>query len=201
MYVDSVHRLRGALLAGIGAVALVLGGWWWQAQEPTPGAPASFGSGDGLRSATTWRMESGTRTSVVLDAQTGAVVSAPPDGGYGPPGGTMDASSSADHRSLRREEVRNVVWTELTKLTEGASVVRQAPIGYGETFRLRFRCVGPGDLLVTVDGARAADPITIGCDGAAAMTEVTGTGGPVRISFSTAGAEPLQLETRLIAPS
>ncbi|MFI7021248.1 hypothetical protein [Micromonospora sp. NPDC049900] len=200
MHVDPVHRLRGALLAGIGAVALALGGWWWQAQAPTP-APAPIGPGDGPWSATTWRMEPGIRTSVVLDGRSGAVVSAHPGGGYGPPGGTADASSSADHRSPGRAEVRNVVWTESTKLSEGASVVRRAPIGYGESFRLRFRCIGPGDLLVTVDGARAADPITIGCDGAAATTEVTGTGGPVRISFSTAGAEPLQLEARLIAPS
>ncbi|MFF0720202.1 hypothetical protein [Verrucosispora sp. NA02020] len=200
MHVDPVHRLRGALLAGIGAVALVLGGWWWQTQAPTPSTTVSIGSGAAVRHATTWRTAPGARMSV-LDSRTGSVVSVSPDRAYAPPDGPADASSDAGHRSVRRAEVQNVVWTESTKLSEGASVVRQAPIGYGESFRLRFRCVGPGDLLVTVDGARAADPITIGCDSAVATTEVTGTGGPVRISFSTAGAEPLHLEARLIAPS
>ncbi|MEU5548297.1 hypothetical protein ABZ738_00855 [Micromonospora sp. NPDC047793] len=195
MHVDPVHRLRGVLLAGIGAVALVLGGWWWQAQAP--GAATSTGPGGDFRLTTTGRVEPEPRTSVMLDARTGSVVPTSPGRGYG----SAEAPSSAGHRGVRRAEVRHVVWTESTKLSEGAAVVRQTPVGYGELFQLRLRCVGPGDLLVVVVGARAADPIMIGCDGAVATTEVTGTGGPVRISFSTAGAEPLHLEARLIAPS
>ncbi len=212
MDVDPAYRLRGALLAAAGVAALAVGGWWWQAAAPAPGGsgvPPGAGSGVGLapdepsRTTEVWQVDRRTGSilgadpaagsTVVLDSGTGAVLRMDGDTeggaiepGYGYPGAWRPGS-------------RTAVWTEHATLDVGESVVRQAQIADGESHLLRFSCTGPGELLVMVAGGRAADPLTAGCDGAVTMTEITGTGGPVRVSFSPAGAEPIQLEAELIA--
>lgn len=94
-----------------------------------------------------------------------------------------------------------MVWTDRASLSAGSALVREARLTRGERNLLIFSCTGPGELLVTVIGARAADPLTVGCDGTVITTEMTGTGAPVTVSFSTAGAASLMLLARLIDPS
>ncbi|TCB98981.1 hypothetical protein E0H26_06100 [Micromonospora zingiberis] len=207
MDVDPCYRLRGALLAGVGVVALVVGGWWWRAEAPAP-APTGVGvASDGSLLATYWQEDpvSGTMfrqdpgaSSLVLDSATGAVLVDPRTGAVLQSAGAGgDAARGAGREGSRRD----VVWTERASLSEGTAVVRAARIGRDERHLLMFSCTGPGELLVTVVGARAADPLTVGCDGAVTTTEMTGSGAPVQVSFSTAGSAPLQLVARLVARS
>ncbi|MGW0507142.1 hypothetical protein [Micromonospora sp. NPDC003241] len=97
---DPVHRLRGALLAAVGVVALGAGGGWWQATAPT-GPVVSAGTGlasDGSGQATYWQVDPrtgdwaeqyrgsasprpGTTASFWVDAATGAVIGVDPAAG------------------------------------------------------------------------------------------------------------------------
>ncbi|WP_433530168.1 hypothetical protein ACQPYA_28930 [Micromonospora sp. CA-263727] len=207
MDVDPAYRLRGALLAAVGVAALVVGGWWWQGAAPAAGGSPVERAGDriapdGAALATTWLLDAATGAAVQVDPGTGDRFRTEPgtdivfrlDGdteggaiepGYGYPG-------------ARRGGGRDVVWTERATLRAGESAVRQAVIDRDVPHLLRFSCTGPGELLVVVAGGRAADPMTAGCDGTVTMTEISGTGGPVRVSFSPAGAEPIHLEAGLL---
>lgn len=199
--VDPSYRLRGALLVGVGVAALALGGWWWRVE-----APASPPAGDRLGESslredpvdwTTFRQEPGASSSIVLDSATGAVLVDPRTGQVVGSVVESDAGRGAGRDAGRRA----VVWTERASLSAGTALAREARIGRDERKLLIFSCTGPGELLVTVIGARAADPLTVGCDGTVITTEMTGTGANVTVSFSTAGAASLQLVARLIDPS
>ncbi|MEU6022429.1 hypothetical protein [Micromonospora sp. NPDC047134] len=191
MDVDSLYRLRGALLTGVGVIALVAGGWWWRGEAPA-GSDASMTSpvsADWQESAASARYDMApTGSRVMVDPRTGRVV------GY--------ATESSGDRGMAREGGRGaVVWTDRASLSAGSALVREARLTRGERNLLIFSCTGPGELLVTVIGARAADPLTVGCDGTVITTEMTGTGAPVTVAFSTAGAASLMLVARLIDPS
>ncbi|MEV6693310.1 hypothetical protein AB0M35_17750 [Micromonospora sp. NPDC051196] len=208
MDVDSGYRLRGALLAGVGVVALALGGGWWRAQAPVPSSGDRLGitSVDSLLAAD-WQEETvdrarywqepGTSSLIEIEPATGAVMVDPRTGrvvGY--------ATESNPGRGAGRDGDRRVVlWTERASLSAGAALVREARLERGERNLLIFSCTGPGELLVTVIGAKAADPLTVGCDGTVITTEMTGTGANVTVSFSTAGAASLLLVARLIDSS
>ncbi|GIJ30547.1 hypothetical protein Vqi01_57090 [Micromonospora qiuiae] len=202
MNVDGVDRMRGALLAAVGVVALLLAGWWWQAQapvEPPPGTWTGARPGGSPRTAAVWQ----------VDPATGAVVAVAPAGGdqQDAAGGSVlrlddDTEEGAVKPSYgypanRRKGAADELWNESTTLRPGEALIRQTQLADGESQLLRFSCVGPGELLVMVTGARAADPMTVGCDGAVAMIEITGTGVPVGVSFSPAGAAPVGLAARL----
>ncbi|MBX7264873.1 hypothetical protein KIF24_01575 [Micromonospora sp. Llam7] len=206
MNVDAAGRLRGALLAGAGVAALVLGGWWWQAEAPSPARPGALAgvgvSPDGFPLPASYRPENratgamvrddpdAASSYLVVDPRTGAVVGR---GETGTAGVAPDAAATG-----RWPRDGEVVWTERALLDAGAAVVRQTRISHDERHLLWFSCTGPGELLVVVAGARAADPMTVGCDGAMATTEVIGTGAAMRVSFSPAGADPVEVEARLI---
>ncbi|MEV6811441.1 hypothetical protein [Micromonospora sp. NPDC051296] len=204
---DHIHRLRGVVLAAAGVAALAVGGWWWQAEAPAPpavGAGRGSATDESPRATELWRVDPGTSvvtatdaaadSSVLLDTGTGAVLrldgdteGAAIEPGFGYPGAVRSGG-------------RDVVWTERPTLRPGEMVVRQAPMADGERHLLRYTCTGPSKLLVVVTGGWAGDPMTLDCDGAVVMTEVIGSGGPVQVSFSTAGTEPVQLEAQLTAP-
>ncbi|MGS2613076.1 hypothetical protein ACVCAH_00865 [Micromonospora sp. LZ34] len=187
-------RLRTGVLAGLAVAALVTGGWWWRANEPVnppPAAPPAAAS-DSRRQvavrdsdrALTFRVDPATGAALPVDRQSvvGPVESFPryDDDGW-----------------LDRPD--DLVWRERATLTRERPVTRQADRQYGARHVLQFRCTGPGELLVTVVGARAGDPLTSGCDGSLVTTQVTGRGGPLRVTLSTAGAEPVRVEARLVA--
>ncbi|PZG17612.1 hypothetical protein C1I95_15160 [Micromonospora craterilacus] len=205
---DPTYRLRGVLLAAVGAAALAVGGWWWQAEAPAP-APSGLRADvrvvpDGTPHATElWRVDPGTGvviapdaaadSSVLLDAETGTVLRLDGDteGGAIEPGLGYPGAWPPDGR--------DVLWTERATLGPGEMATRQAQMTDGQVYLLRSTCTGSGELLVVVTGARAGDPMNIGCDGSVVMTEVIGSGDPVQVSFSTAGTEPVQLEAQLAA--
>ncbi|MGN9766873.1 hypothetical protein ACTMS2_17150 [Micromonospora sp. SD12] len=91
------------------------------------------------------------------------------------------------------------LWTARALLSPGEGLVKQASAEGGARHLLQYRCVGPGELLIVVEGAWAADPITSACDGSMTSTEVTGRGGPFQVSLSSANAEPLRVEAQLVA--
>ncbi|MGC5050325.1 hypothetical protein ACLQ2S_02545 [Micromonospora sp. DT48] len=193
MFVDAEHRLRGVLLAAVGVAALALGGWWWQTQTPEASSDGSAAPG-GSSAVVQWRdyQEPGelvreapaASAHMLIDERTGAVVRLHDE--------PMEPAGSTRPRS-------DLVWTEQARLPAGGGVVRQARMGPGERHLLRLRCTGPGELLVAVAGARSAAPITVACDGGLVTMEITGSGGPARLSFSPAGSESVEVEARLIA--
>ncbi|MBL6278648.1 hypothetical protein JMF97_21035 [Micromonospora fiedleri] len=205
MDVDAIYRLRGALLVGVGVVALALGGWWWRVE-----APASPPAGERLEAASEdsfwqedridrsrFRQEPGASSSIVIESTTGAVLVDPHTGQVIGTVSESDAGPGAG-RGIGRQAA---VWTERASLDAGTALARESRLDRGERNVLIFSCTGPGELLVTVVGARAGDPMTVGCDGTVITTEMVGTGANVTVLFSTAGAASLQLVARLVDPS
>ncbi|WBB55404.1 hypothetical protein [Verrucosispora sp. WMMD573] len=193
MDVDAIHRLRGALLAGVAVAVLALGGWWWRAEAPQAQTGVGLAPG-GSSAAPDWRQNPVTgavvpepTSRIVIDPGTGAVI-APADG-------TVTSSGVADGW----RSANDLVWTESARLSSGGAVVRQTLLERGERHLLWLRCTGPGELLVAVSGARSAAPMTVGCDGGQVLMELTGTGAAARLSFSPAGSQPVQIEARLVA--
>ncbi|MFV2113445.1 hypothetical protein ACFHW0_14040 [Micromonospora sp. LOL_025] len=156
----------------------------------------------------------------VIDPATGAVVGTAPGGGStvrtGPrggdalevdvrPGGPDDPRRLVDERldgAARRGRLASfpgTLWTARAELSPAEGLVKRASAEGGARHLLQYRCVGPGELLIVVEGAWAADPITSACDGSVTSTEVTGRGGAFQVSLSSANAEPLRVEAQLVA--
>ncbi|QOC90006.1 hypothetical protein [Micromonospora craniellae] len=183
---DSVHRLRGALLAGVGVVTLVAGGGWWQATAPSVGTGARSAS-DGSPQTIEWPVDPftgggnrqnsgpasvrpGATASFRLDAATGAVIGVDPAAGSSlvlePRDGTRRVLAGAGSGDVsapdtgesgrRRAGGGNVVWFDRSALRAGEPVVRAARIGDGDQLALFIRCTGSGEVNVAVDGARGA---------------------------------------------
>lgn len=187
---ESGDRLRTGVLAGLAVAALATGGWWWRANEPVDPPPAA--ASDSRRQVAV--RDSDRALTFRVDPATGAAL-------------PVDRPSAVDPvEPFRRydddgwlDRPDDLVWRERATLTPQRPVTRQADRQYGARHVLQFRCTGPGELLVSVVGARAGDPLTSGCDGSLVTTEVTGRGGPLRVVLSTAGTEPVRVEARLVA--
>ncbi|GAA0378377.1 hypothetical protein GCM10009541_21090 [Micromonospora gifhornensis] len=202
MDVDAISRLRGALLVGIGVAALALGGWWWRAEAPASppaGERTEVASEDAVWQAdrSRFRQEPGTSSSIVIESTTGTVLVDPHTGQVIGSVAESDAGRGAGRGTARHA----AVWTERASLNAGTALARESRLDRDERNVLVFSCTGPGELLVTVVGARAGDPLTAACDGTVITTEMVGTGANVTVLFSTAGAAPLQLVARLVDPS
>ncbi|MGC5331335.1 hypothetical protein [Micromonospora sp. DT62] len=223
--VGADDRLRGAVLAAAGLAALAGGAWWWQAEAPhtgpvgvvssaAPQAGVRFGARaqpvapDGARTSSFWLVDPKTGGTVRTDPDSSVTFRVDPRSGDAV---RVDVGPGSDARRLiddRLDEAArrsgldrfpDAVWTARAVLSPGAGLVKQASAEGGARHLLQFRCVGPGELLIVVDGARAADPITSACDGSVTSTEVTGRGGPFQVSLSSANAEPLRVEAQLVA--
>jgi hypothetical protein len=218
--VGADDRLRTAVLVVVGLAALVGGGWWWQAEAPRTGpvtATPSAGPGAGARLDAPPEAHvrfvvpegSGRPTSFwLVDPSSGAAFRTDPTTGTTTV--RMDVDVPEPRRLLDRlldERARggtldsypDPVWTARAVLSRAEGLVRQASAESGVRHLLQYRCVGPGRLLIVIDGARAADPITSACDGSVTSTEVIGRGGPFRVSLSSANAERLRVEAQLVA--
>ncbi|MFY1596847.1 hypothetical protein [Micromonospora sp. WMMD737] len=161
------------------------------------GRPASF-----------WRVDPRSGATIRTDPRGGAVVGVDPRGGATV---RVDAEDPEQRRAgddrLQAGDGRrgglasfpDTVWTARAVLSPAEGLVKQASAEGGARHLLQYRCVGPGELLIVVDGAWAADPITSACDGSVTSTEVTGRGGPFQVSLSSANAEPLRVEAQLVA--
>jgi hypothetical protein len=179
-------RIGAVVLAVVTLVVLVTGGWWWRVNEPATGrvvgTPSGAAETDRPAASDPFTVDAGSGIAYRTDPDTGRVTY------VGPPATDGTALNSFP----------NTVWRERSVLTPDEGIVRQARAEEGDRHLLQFSCTGPGELLVVVDGARAADPFTAGCNGSTTSTEVTGAGGPFQVSLSTVGAEPLRVEAQLV---
>ncbi|RKN38850.1 hypothetical protein [Micromonospora endolithica] len=182
-----------ALTVAVLAVS-VAGGWWWRANEPVTGPagrpPVAVASDRPVAVASDRPVADET---VLLDGNTGAIVTRTAPG----EGQVTVVIPGDDGDGLGR--FPGTVWQERRTLTPERGVVRRTRSAEGVRYLLQFRCTGPGELLVVVDGGRAADPFTTGCSGSTTTTQMTATGGPFQVSLSTAGTEPLRMEAQLVA--
>ncbi|MGN9810505.1 hypothetical protein ACTMSW_14230 [Micromonospora sp. BQ11] len=178
-------RPGAAVLTVATLLVLAAGGWWWRVNEPPTGPVVGTPS-----TATTDRPAESPPFTVDVDS--GIAYRTDPDTGRV----TLVVPPDTDGTTLH--SFPDTVWRERSVLTPAEGIVRQARAEAGERHLLQFRCTGPGELLVVVDGARAADPFTAGCNGSTTSTEVTGAGGPFQVSLSAAGAEPLTVEAQLV---
>ncbi|MEU5913413.1 hypothetical protein [Micromonospora sp. NPDC047527] len=206
------HRLRSAVLAGVVVAALVVGGWWWRAAAPHPtegsARPSTAepseqptvstalervlasGAPDGpvrvrIDPETGEVSEVQTRPRVVIDPATGMITDV-----EGTPG---DSFRSGDLPMFKA-----TIWRERKELTSGRGVTRQSADD-GVRHLLQYRCTRPGTLVVAVTGADMTGPSRIDCDGTIATAEVFPTGGPIRVSLSTAGERPIDVQAQLVA--
>ncbi|MEH0969757.1 hypothetical protein V6U77_01260 [Micromonospora sp. CPCC 205546] len=141
------------------------------------------------RSGLIFRVDPGSGTAVRVDV------------GPGAPDARRRTERGLDEAARRGglDRLPDTVWTAWGLLRSTEGLVKHASAEGGARHSLQFRCVGPGELLIVIDGARAADPITSACDGSVTSTEVTGRGGPFQVSLSSANAEPLRVEAQLVA--
>ncbi|MEH1099727.1 hypothetical protein [Micromonospora sp. CPCC 205561] len=164
-----------------------------------PGTGAAFG------------IDPRTGTAMGIDPRSGATFRVDPRSGHtirveiaddGPdPRRPLDGRLDEAVRRGRLDGLPGTVWTVRTRLDGTAGHVRQHSAEEGARHLLRYRCFGPGELLIVIDGARAADPITSACEGSITSTEVVGRGGPFQVSLSSANTEPLRVEAHLVALS
>ncbi|MER7459712.1 hypothetical protein [Micromonospora sp. NPDC126480] len=178
----SGDRARGLVLLLAALVSLTAGGVWWAAQAPADaGAPAGGGV----------LLDAGTGNRVVVDPVTGRTVAAGQAGLT--PGSRVEAEDRGPWRGV-------VIWSDRATITPRDGLVRRSSRAEnGARHVLRFSCTGPGELLVVVDGARYAGPLTSGCGGAVTTaTEMTGAGEPIQVSFSTVNDQPLRVEAQLV---
>lgn len=171
------------------------------------GRPASFWLVDPRSGATvrtdprggaTVRTETREGTTVRVDPRGGATVRVDVEDPEQRRAGD-DPLQAGDGRRGRLASFPDTVWTARAVLSPAEGLVKRASAEGGARHLLQYRCVGPGELLIVVEGAWAADPITSACDGSVTSTEVTGRGGPFQVSLSSANAEPLRVDAQLVA--
>ncbi|QGN46506.1 hypothetical protein ACN26Y_09515 [Micromonospora sp. WMMD558] len=193
---DPGYRLRGAVLAVAALALLAAGGAWWTARAP---ALAATAAGDGSRTAA-----GPPGRSVILDPRTGIPlpVADPATGRLAPPGWPRPTPGTVVERVDDPLPSADVVWRGRATITPDNGLIRRSYARDGDRYLLQFRCTGPGELLIVIDGARYAGPLTSGCGGpVTTATEVTGVGGPVQISLSTVNEQPVRVEAQLVALS
>lgn len=174
-------RANGLVLLLAALVALTAGAVWW-----TAGVPAAVSSPIGGAP-----LDVRTGSRIVVDPVTGRMVAAGRAGLT--PGSRVDSDDAVPGRGV-------TIWSDRATITPRDGLVRRSSTaGDGGRYLLQFSCTGPGELLVVVDGARYAGPLTTGCSGSVTTaTEVTGTGGPIQVSFSTVNDQPLRVEAQLV---
>lgn len=192
---DPGDRLRGLALVVAASAVLAGGGAWWTLHAPvTAGPPEAASRADDGPSDR--RVDLDVRSGVpvhVVDPATGRVtVSA---GNGRPPAARVEGVDESSPAT-------GVVWRVRTTITAEEGLVRRSYARNGDRYLLQFRCTGPGELLIVVDGARYAGPLTSGCAGSVTtVTEVTGVGGPVQVSLSTVNEQPVRVAAQLmVAP-
>ncbi|WP_433388254.1 hypothetical protein [Micromonospora sp. KLBMP9576] len=207
-------RLRAVVLAVAGLVALAGGGWWWQAQAPVagpvagaPGVAPQAGATPAARVRAVVPEGAGRPTVFRVDPSSGAMFRADPSGGVT---FRLDGDVPEPRRALEGlldERARGggldsrpgTVWTVRAALGPAQGLVRDASAVPGADYLLQYRCRGPGELRIVIVGARAAGPLTSACDGSVTSVGIVGRGGPLKVSLSSANAEPLRVEAQLVA--
>ncbi len=178
----SGDRMRGLALLLAALLVLTAGGVWWTVRAPVVAGPPAAG-GDVVLDP-----RSGSR--IVVDPVTGRMVAAGRAGLT--PGSRVEADDGAARRGV-------TIWSDRATITPRDGLVRRSSTAGAARYLLQFSCTGPGELLVVIDGARYTGPLTSGCGGSVTTaTEVTGTGGPVQVSFSTVNDQPLRVEAWLV---
>ncbi|MBQ0903550.1 hypothetical protein [Micromonospora sp. U21] len=203
-------RLRSAALVVVAVAALAVGRWWWRAADPAPTvqpAPTPTVRLDEIGPNGTPSGAPDVRRTVRVDTRTGEIVregesstvQIDPETGMntdvdGPPGEFLYQGDPTDGLPRFSE----TIWQERATLTPGKSVIRQSTDDGGR-YLLQYRCTRPGAMLLVVTGARLTGPSGIDCDGTVSTAEVNPIGGPIRVSLSTAGEEPVDAEAQLVA--
>ncbi|MEU1846358.1 hypothetical protein [Micromonospora sediminicola] len=197
----SEERTRPALLAGLTALALVLGAWWWRSAAPSvdPATAASRPPAGADQVPSGWAVDPATGDArpapnpavVEIDPRSGRVVTEPDR--------SVVIHVEGDGGTLQGQ-VSHVVWRETSLLTPGGQpVVRQANPSQGDEYRMSVSCSGDGMLGVSVSGTGADDlDRVVDCGGRLDVSIVGGSGAPVRVRFSALRDE-VELDARLEA--
>ncbi|MFJ8581928.1 hypothetical protein [Micromonospora sp. NPDC093277] len=170
-------RTRGALLAGLAAVAVALGAWWWQGSAPALGRTdvAPGPSTDAF-------LEPGVR---LVDPRTGQVLPVP----EAEPDEFMVVPEEAD--DTQETVVYSSIWLAQSHLAPGDDpLVRQADPSPGERLLLTVSCTGGGTLMVAFMGAEEDTTLLrTTCPAEPINQPLTAYGGPLRVRFTVADGE------------
>ncbi|MGC4771586.1 hypothetical protein ACLQ25_21780 [Micromonospora sp. DT44] len=197
-------RLRSAVLVGAALAALAVGGWWWHATAPAPGAAPVVGPS--VSTELERILASGVpedRVAVWVDPQTGESIRMGGDRGRVI---ELDSDASTDLGAdvgvlvpgSDLPSFRGTIWREQRELAPGEERTRQASDD-GSRFLLQYRCTRPGTLAVTSTGAEIVGLPRIDCDGTLASARLLPGGGPFRVSLSAVGDRPIDVEAQLVA--
>ncbi|MFI7603665.1 hypothetical protein ACIBTV_00895 [Micromonospora sp. NPDC049366] len=195
---EAGDRPRAAILAGATVLALVMGGWWWQASAPVtgPGVPESSVE----RSARLVPTDPDGGAVFHVDPSTGTA-SRVDRGPVGAPGEVGGRRRGADAVEAELPHLPKTHWRERTALSPQRGVTRQAHTSAGASYELQYFCVGPGELRITVYGSRSGgqDQFQVACDGSFNGVTLVGSGDPLRISLTTADDRSVRVEAQLVA--
>ncbi|MFI0796729.1 hypothetical protein ACH4OY_29190 [Micromonospora rubida] len=218
---DVVDRLRGGGLAALAVLVVAVGAGWWRAVAPAvgpAGGPAAAsgaderrGPGDGSR-----RVRSG--------AASGELGRVPP--GDGPVVITVDPTTGrvasifvidpATGRVIEWDDAGTghgedpdgglggligTVWQARLTLHPGQSPQRRVVMAATRTHLVRYRCVGPGQLLLVTVRSGHRDSRRATCDGSFATAWLSRGNGPIRIELAAVGRgiAPIVVDARMAA--
>lgn len=201
-------RPRAALLAGLTALALVAGGWWWTATDPhAEAAPGALLPGNGSVLSGPFARLPAAPAAPAQQPRPGLGSVVDPATGLGrvtvvdPATGGVTIQVRPDDSLVRgnfwagSSRLGTVLWRETRVLTDNVRELRrQAATTAGARHRLLVLCNGPGELEIRVwNGRFGRYQQDARCDGGLRSVAVTATGGPltVRISHPQEGAVEL----------
>ncbi|WP_405101249.1 hypothetical protein [Micromonospora sp. NBC_01412] len=223
---DVVDRLRGGGLAALAALVVAASAGWWQAVAPAvgpAGGPAAAsgaderrGPGDGSR-----RVRSGAASgeldgmplneaplAFTVDSATGRVTSGGPRRGVIVDGATGRVIERYDAGTGHGEDpdgglggLIGTVWQARLTLHPGQSPQRRVVMAATRTHLVRYRCVGPGQLLLVTVRSGHRDSRRATCDGSFATAWLSRGNGPIRIELAAVarGIAPIVVDARVAA--
>ncbi|SCF35282.1 hypothetical protein [Micromonospora mirobrigensis] len=195
MDADGEDRLRAGVLAGLTVAALVAGGLWWRAAAPQTG-PVAGTDPAGLMVGVEPTSPAGSESAAYRSSLR---VTLAPEGAVGSVevGPTVDRPADFPLPGAIWSVAREGIGPEA-----GLNAEVQPAEGVRYRLRLRWRCTGPGQLVVAVSGALSGErqPSTA-CDGRVRSAELIGAGVPARIMLSTVDMAPVEVDAELMVAS
>ncbi|MFC0007989.1 hypothetical protein [Micromonospora siamensis] len=193
MDADGEDRLRAGVLAGLTVAALVAGGLWWRAAAPQTG-PVAGPDPAGLMVGVEPTSPSGSdsaayRSSLRVTLEGERAV------------GSVEVGPTVDRPADFPSP--GALWAVASEgIGPEAGLDAEVQPTEGVRYQLRWRCTGPGKLVVAVSGALLGEqqPPTA-CDGRIRSAELIGAGVPARIMLSTVDMAPVEVDAQLMVAS
>ncbi|MGW1059623.1 hypothetical protein [Micromonospora rubida] len=220
---DVVDRLRGGGLALLAVLVVAVGAGWWRAVAPAvgpTGGPAAASGADERRGpgAGSRRVRSGAVSGELGRVPPGdgpVVITVDPTTGRVTAGGVFIIDPATGQVIERYDTgtghgedpdgglggLIGTVWQARLTLHPGQSPQRRVVGAATRTHLVRYRCVGPGQLLLVTVRSGHRDTRRATCDGSFATVWLSRGNGPIRIELAAVarGIAPIVVDARVAA--